>query len=203
MRDLSARKYEYDKARLRVRAAGEQQLTSLRSLSSARRERAALEAQEHRQLVEHEQQQASLRCELCSWQLEAEHREARIRELRCSRELQAALHGAERAGTAGGGPDAAALHTVHQQTLRLTRRLAELEDERAALRGSEACVRAVEARQRIDELARRGDELTTLPLPLPAPNLNPTPDSTPNLKPSPSADPDQARRRAACSAGQG
>ena len=153
------RQYEYDKARLRVRAADELQLTSLRGLSAKGRERASLAAQEQRQLIEHEQQRTRLRCELCSWQLEAEHREARIRELRCSRELQAALHGAERAGTAGGGPDAAALRTVHQQTLRLTRRLTVLEDERAALIGSEACVRALEANRRIDELARRGDEL--------------------------------------------
>ena len=177
------RKYGYDKARLRVRAADELQLTSLRGLSAKGRERAA---QEQRQLIEHEQQRTRLRCELCSWQLEAEHREARIRELRCSRELQAALHGAERAGTAGGGPDAAALRTVHQQTLRLTRRLTVLEDERAALIGSEACVRALEANQRIDELARRGN---------PSPNPNPSrsrsrsPSPSPNPSPSPSPKP--------------
>lgn len=161
------RQYEYDKARLRVRAADELQLTSLRGLSAKGRERASLAAQEQRQLIEHEQQRTRLRCELCSWQLEAEHREARIRELRCSRELQAALHGAERAGTAtlSNGrletvrPGGAVLRTVHQQARLLTRRLAELEDERAALIGSEACVRALEANHRIDELARRGDEL--------------------------------------------
>ena len=153
--------YKHDKSRRdKLRLRDELQLASLRGLSAKGRQYAALAAaQEQRQLIEHEQRRTRLRCELCSWQREAEHREARIRELRCSRELQAALHGAERAGPAGGGPDAAALRTVHQQTLRLTRRLTVLEDERAALLGSEVCVRALEANQRIDELARRGEEL--------------------------------------------
>ena len=153
--------YKHDKSRRdKLRLRDELQFASLRGLSAKGRQRAALAAaQEQRQLIEHEQRRTRLRCELCSWQREAEHREARIRELRCSRELQAALHGAERAGPAGGGPDAAALRTVHQQTLRLTRRLTVLEDERAALLGSEVYVRALEANQRIDELARRGEEL--------------------------------------------
>lgn len=152
-------RYQHDKARRdKLRLRDELQFASLRGLSAKGRQRAALAAaQEQRQLIEHEQRRTRLRCELCSWQREAEHREARIRELRCSRELQAALHGAERAGPAGGGPDATALRTVHQQTLRLTRRLTVLEDERAALIGANQ--RALEANQRIDELARRGDEL--------------------------------------------
>jgi len=147
---------QYDRARMRVRAAN--------APSAARPSSAMLAEREQRRLIERETALLLLRRDLSRWNLEKHHRELRVRELRCTRELQATLHAAGRAqhGAVGDGNKAAggpSLRALHGQAIRATRRLSELEDEWTALRSSDPCVRAIDARLRVDELKLRCAEL--------------------------------------------
>lgn len=146
---------QYDRARMRVRAASD--------ASGARPPSATLAEREQRRLIERETTLLLLRRDLSRWNLEKQHRELRVRELRCTRELQATLHAAERAQQGANGDGKAtggsSLRTLHGQAIHATRRLSELEDEWTALRSSEPCVRAIDARLRVDELKRRCEEL--------------------------------------------